>query len=201
MNKMIIKIKNNILTIKTDENIELKKLPNPLEFIYKGTLKPEPIEDYPSRYDNFIKGLHERSNRELVGCFKKENYTIDNLLNNKLFCEFKLENSEPLTGVYLWVVDDEIRYVGIARNLKERFDEYGHIYSANVFKNGRSTNCKMNMNARIWKDNKIDIYFYDTSKLENNKNSRSKTVRKRLEKYLINYLIDVGGCKLENNQK
>ena len=57
------------------------------------------------------------------------------------------------------------------------------------------------MNARIWKDNKIDIYFYDTGKLENNKNSRSKTVRKRLEKYLINYLIDVGGCKLENNQK
>ena len=201
MNKKIITITNNILTIKTDENIELKKLPNPLEFIYKGTLKPEPIEDYPSRYDNFIKGLNERSNRELAGCFKKENYTIDNLLNNKLFCEFKLENSEPLTGVYLWVVDDEIRYVGIAKNLKERFDEYGHIYHTNVFKNGRSTNCKMNMNARIWKDNKIDIYFYDTGKLENNKNSRSKTVRKRLEKYLINYLIDVGGCKLENNQK
>ena len=201
MNKNIIKIKNNILTIKTAKNIELKNLSNPLEFIYKGTLKPKPIEDYPSRYDNFIKGLHERSNRELAGCFKKENYTIDNLLNNKLFCEFKLENSEPLTGVYLWVVDDEIRYVGIARNLKERFDEYGHIYPTNVFKNGRSTNCKMNMNARIWKDNKIDIYFYDTSKLENNKNSRSRTIRKRLEKYLINYLIDVGGCKLENNQK
>lgn len=36
-------------------------------------------------------------------------------------------------GVYIWIMDDEIIYIGEAQNLQKRFYAYGHIYSAKTY--------------------------------------------------------------------
>ena len=60
------------------------------------------------------------------------------------FCKFSIDAGE-WPGVYLWVVDDELIYIGETENLSQRFNRgYGIIAPRNCFKGGQSTNCKMN---------------------------------------------------------
>lgn len=80
------------------------------------------------------------------------------------FCEFQID-CEAQAGVYLWVVDDEIIYIGETNNLKRRFNQgYGVIHPRNCFVGGQSTNCKMNkVVLEVYKKEKeIKIYFYRT---------------------------------------
>lgn len=82
------------------------------------------------------------------------------------FCRFGIE-AENVPGVYLWVVDDEIIYIGETAEFRKRFNQgYGHIYTYNCYKHGRTTNCKMNKAAlAIAKQGKqIRLYFYRTDK-------------------------------------
>ena len=92
------------------------------------------------------------------------------------FCSFKL-NLPKQKGVYLWVVDDEIIYLGEAVDLYSRFNTgYGNISPRNCFKGGQSTNVKMNRVAlEYFKQGKmINIYITLT---ENHK---------AIELYLLN---------------
>ncbi len=80
------------------------------------------------------------------------------------FCKFKLA-IEPISGVYLWVADNQIIYIGEASNLSKRFNMgYGNISPKNCFKNGQSTNCKMNKIVKEYyeKNILIEIYAYYT---------------------------------------
>ena len=83
---------------------------------------------------------------------------------NTPFCKFK-PNLPPTNGVYLWVIDDEIIYIGEGVNLYKRFNSgYGNISPRNCFKGGQNTNIKMNRIAlKTYYDNKkIDIYIFET---------------------------------------
>lgn len=60
------------------------------------------------------------------------------------FCKFTV-NAQNWPGVYLWVVDGEIIYIGETVKLWQRFNMgYGNIEPANCYMGGQSTNCKMN---------------------------------------------------------
>ena len=49
------------------------------------------------------------------------------------------------TGVYVLMVDGELRYVGECANLSDRFNAgYGNISPKNCFKGGQETNCRLN---------------------------------------------------------
>lgn len=80
------------------------------------------------------------------------------------FCRFSID-ADSLPGVYLWVVDGDIIYIGETENLKKRFNNgYGRIYTYNCYSGGRSTNCKMNkVVLELAKAGKyVKLYFYQT---------------------------------------
>lgn len=80
------------------------------------------------------------------------------------FCKFKI-SADEVPGVYLWIVDDEIIYIGETANLRNRFNKgYGVISARNCFEGGQTTNCKMNkVVLEYTKKNKtIKLYFLQT---------------------------------------
>ena len=84
------------------------------------------------------------------------------------FCHFK-PNLPKESGVYLWVVNDEIIYIGEAKDLRSRFNNgYGNVSPRNCFKGGQSTNVKMNRVAlSYFKDRQtIEIYVFETGEHE-----------------------------------
>ena len=79
------------------------------------------------------------------------------------FCRFEVKlPNRP--GVYLWVVDGEIIYIGEAQSLEKRFYDYGHIVAANCYQKGRNTNCKMNkvVLEQARKEQYVKLYFHET---------------------------------------
>lgn len=60
------------------------------------------------------------------------------------FCRFGVQ-AGAWSGVYLWVADGEILYIGETVNLANRYNVgYGHISPRNCYAGGLSTNCRMN---------------------------------------------------------
>ncbi len=80
------------------------------------------------------------------------------------FCRFSIR-AEDVPGVYLWVVDGKIIYIGETVNLRQRFNVgYGIIQPANCYYGGQSTNCKMNKVVRslFLQGKRVKLYFYHT---------------------------------------
>lgn len=80
------------------------------------------------------------------------------------FCRFSIDADE-VPGVYIWVIDNEIIYIGETVNLKSRFNSgYGVIHPRNCYIGGQSTNCKMNkvVLENVLNDKEVKIYFYQT---------------------------------------
>ena len=106
----------------------------------------------------------------IIKFFPQERYdNKDNLPlldnGNGAFCHFSIDVSS-CAGVYLWVVDKEIIYIGETENLHHRFNMgYGNISPRNCYKGGQSTNCKMNkLVLELYEQGKnIDLYFYETA--------------------------------------
>jgi len=93
------------------------------------------------------------------------------------FCKFSISREwEGLTGVYIYLVDGEPKYVGEAENLRKRVNRgYGNISPRNCFKGGQRTNCRINNKIfeAARKGKEIELYFCATNE------------RKRMEKELI----------------
>ena len=67
----------------------------------------------------------------------------------------------------LWVLDNEILYVGRTKNLANRFNNgYGKISASNCCKGGTITNCRLNkVLLKLSEHGKIvSLYFYKTRK-------------------------------------
>ena len=61
------------------------------------------------------------------------------------FCKFKIANRFRVSGVYVLMVDEKVRYVGECVNLSARFNAgYGTISPKNCFAGGQETNCRLN---------------------------------------------------------
>jgi hypothetical protein len=80
------------------------------------------------------------------------------------FCRFSI-NAEDWPGVYLWVVDGQIIYIGETAGLRQRFNMgYGNISPRNCYVGGQSTNCKMNkvVLGHYERGKAVSLYFYNT---------------------------------------
>lgn len=88
-----------------------------------------------------------------------------NKYGNLDFCSFKIDYPNNVSGVYIWIVDREIIYIGETDDFAKRFNQgYGNITPYNCNKTGQTTNCKMNnVVLNLAKDNKVvKLYFYPT---------------------------------------
>ena len=83
---------------------------------------------------------------------------------NGAFCRFSVE-ADDVSGVYLWVLDGEVIYIGKTIQLRRSFNMgHGNISPSNCYRGGRSTNCRMNkVVLELFEIGKIvDLYFYET---------------------------------------
>lgn len=164
--------------------------------------KYDPLENYPANCEKkdwqiMICGYPFRFIQRLVpDCAegKVVKYYPQNRYNNRdqlalnchgqgAFCRFSVD-APSAPGVYLWVVEGEIIYIGEAVNLASRFKDYGRISPRNCFFKGRSTNCKMNKVVMEYyeKHTPIDLYFHET---ENHKQLELVLLRQYHTKYNV----------------
>lgn len=81
------------------------------------------------------------------------------------FCRFSIQ-AENWPGVYLWVLDGQIIYIGETAGLRQRFNMgYGYISPRNCYVGGQSTNCKMNkvILSNYERGKTVSLYFYQTT--------------------------------------
>ena len=96
-----------------------------------------------------------------------------NVKNHKLlpvgtgpFCHFSINPKwTSVSGVYVFYIDDELRYIGQCLDFAQRLNMgYGTISPRCCYEGGQSTNCKMNKVVLAAYENgqKVDLYFYAT---------------------------------------
>lgn len=145
-----------------------------------STMITEPLQAKPSTdkivvcgYEfYFLQHLSPKcdANGHIVKYYPQNNY--DNIKHlplsnygNGAFCSFSI-NAGNWPGVYLWVVDGEIIYIGETASLQKRFNMgYGSISPRNCYVGGQSTNCKMNKAVlSLHEQGKVvSLYFYKTT--------------------------------------
>jgi len=83
-----------------------------------------------------------------------------NKYGNNIFCHFRLESNLMDKGLYVWVDNGKIKYIGrCTDNFKKRVNQgYGKINAKNCFIDGQATNC--HLNSKINKIGTIDFYVY-----------------------------------------
>lgn len=123
------------------------------EYVCKINLKSDPsgnpIEFLPQeRYEN------------------KKNHGL-NKYGQGPFCKFSINKKYARkSGVYVIIIDDNIKYVGECNDFQKRFGMgYGNISPRNCFEGGQPTNCRLNSNilklSKIGKE--IQLYFLETN--------------------------------------
>ena len=125
------------------------------DFIYIGTIKPK--------------------------CDEKNNCILTNI-NNTDYCNFSVSFPEK-EGIYLWVLDNQIEYIGNSININHQFNfRFGTITSRNCEKDGQSTN--RNLNNAVYKEYQngklFAIYFCE---IINSKKEKSLILKKYKTKY------------------
>jgi hypothetical protein len=108
------------------------------------------------------------------------------------FCYFSIPSSwVDKAGIYLFLIRNQIKYIGECDDLFYRVYDYGNISPRKCFDRGQSTNCKINkLILRNFKRG-INLWFYNTDKMSIRK-------RRRIEKKLISTLHPTwnGGIKI-----
>ena len=99
---------------------------------------------YPSRLDeplgNFLLSLKQSGDD-----FYSEFLNSDGDLEYSAF-KFAGENISDTSGVYAFKVGEELRYIGRCRDsIRKRVNQgYGKIHAKNCYRDGQSTNCRIN---------------------------------------------------------
>ena len=86
-----------------------------------------------------------------------------------IYSNFCIKNRDDydLKGVYFYYVNDELKYIGRCKDsMKKRVNSgYGKVSPKNCFKDGQSTNCKVNSFVSKYKDNiELKILVLDDDK-------------------------------------
>ena len=89
-----------------------------------------------------------------------------NKYGDNTFCHFRLNSHLSDKGIYIWVANGEIKYLGkFNDNFKKRVNQgYGKINPKNCFVDGQATNC--HLNSEINKIENVEFYVHKM----NNKN-------------------------------
>ena len=89
-----------------------------------------------------------------------------NPFGDKSFCKFKIEKNKltESCGLYFFECKSELKYIGSTKQsfFKRINTGYGNISPRNCYRNGQSTNCKINSNLNYFLENseQKDIKFY-----------------------------------------
>lgn len=82
-----------------------------------------------------------------------------NKYGDKKYCIYKIEKFEKDKGIYCYIVENVIVYIGRSKkNFKQRFSEYGKITAYNCLIDGQSTNC--NINSKINNLDNVKVGFH-----------------------------------------
>jgi hypothetical protein len=100
---------------------------------------------------DFLKHLKE-TNDSNYKCFL-------NKYGDNNFCEFSIGDNLNDKGIYCYIKDDKIKYVGrCTDNFKKRINQgYGKIHPKNCFIDGQATNC--HLNSLINSEDKDNVRF------------------------------------------
>lgn len=133
--------------------------------------------------DKYGVSLHKELGEFLVELKDQGNEDYKLYLNkygDKKFCNFHINKHQKGKGIYCYIVEDKIVYIGRSKKtFNERFKGYGKITPYKCLIDGQSTNC--NINSRVNDIEHIKVGFY----LMNN---FSDTEIEVLEKEIINTL-------------
>ena len=132
--------KKNIENIFYDKNN--KTLKETFEHDKYSRLKTLLADKYKNQLDlklgDFLKHLKQTNDKNYL-CF------LNKYGDNK-FCEFKIQDHLTDKGIYCYIKNGEIKYIGrCTDNFKKRINQgYGKIHPKNCFKDGQATNCHLN---------------------------------------------------------
>lgn len=137
-----------------------KAIANPKNCLHKiGIDQKEKYVDFLNLdFGEFLIKLKNNGNQDYLLYLNK--------YGDKKYCFFKIEKHLKEKGIYCFIVDDEIVYVGRSKKtFKERIDEYGRITAYNCLKDGQATNC--NINSKINDHKQVFVGFYLMSQASN----------------------------------
>lgn len=122
--------KNNKTLKQTFEHKKYSRLKSLFEDKYKSHLD--------EKLGNFLKTLKETNDNTYL-CFL-------NKYGDSKFCEFKINKYLNDKGIYCYINDNKIKYVGRCTDkFKKRINQgYGKIHPKNCFIDGQITNCHLN---------------------------------------------------------
>jgi hypothetical protein len=101
-----------------------------------------------------------------------------NKYGDEKFCRYKIEGFLNDKGIYCYVVDNEIKYIGRSKKtFKERFNEYGKITPYNCLIDGQSTNCRVNAKINSLKKNEVYVGIF---KMTNSSNEQIKDLETKI---------------------
>lgn len=153
---------NNKTLLETFEHKNYSRLKFLLADIYQIHLD--------KKIGDFLKILYSSKDSNYL-CF------LNKYGDNK-FCEFKIDNNLKDKGIYCFIKDDKIKYIGrCTDNFMKRINYgYGKIQPKNCFKDGQATNCHLNSIINNTPDVKLGIHVM---------NDKSKNEIKELEKLIL----------------
>jgi len=110
------------------------------------------------------------------------------------FCKFKIKNHLKEKGLYCYVVNGDIKYIGKVTGNNSTFgtrfnDGYGNISPRNCYKDGQSTNCHINsiVNKELLNGSDIFVGFYVMENDIDISNLEKKLIEKKHPEWNIQY--------------
>ncbi len=122
----------------------------------------------------FLKTLKESNDNNYL-------YFLNKYGDSK-FCEFKIETNLNDKGIYCFIENNKIKYVGrCTDNFKKRINQgYGKIHPKNCFIDGQATNCHLNSLINSSDSDNVKFGIYVMS-------DKTTDEIKELEKLILNY--------------
>lgn len=183
---MILTLSNKILEFKLltltfeNKNIENvffdknnKTLRETLEHNKYSSLRAMFSDKYRDQLDNklgnFLKSLKESNDNNYL-------YFLNKYGDNK-FCKFKISENLNDKGIYCYIQDGVIKYIGrCTDNFKQRINiGYGKIHPKNCFIDGQATNCHLNALINSSDNVKFGVYL-----MTNKSTDEIKTLEKQI---------------------
>lgn len=155
--------KNNKTLRQTLEHHKYSKLKLLVEDKYKKNLN--------DKLGDFLKSLKEVNDYNYL-------FFLNKYGDNK-FCEFKIQEYLTDKGIYCYINEEKIKYIGrCTDNFKNRINQgYGKIHPKNCFIDGQATNCHLNSIINLADNVKLGAFIMTKNTTDEIKN---------LEKLILN---------------
>jgi hypothetical protein len=106
-----------------------------------------------TKLGDFLKSLKQANDKNYLSFLNK--------YGDKYFCEFTIQDHLTEKGIYCYIKDDKIKYIGrCTDNFKKRINQgYGKIHPKNCFIDGQATNCHLNSLINSADNVKLGVYL------------------------------------------